>query len=137
LAGRQGLEPRYADPESAVLPLDDLPGRPYFNIGPKNYRMLEGDAGGLSLPCPDAHGVLGHPGAAEVLEQEYHFVLLVLKRIQAARVCIDSRAVPVSLELLDRFRQLGTAAPAQSAAFQNAGTEELGNVLELVSGQAL
>jgi hypothetical protein len=25
LAGRQGLEPRYADPESAVLPLDDLP----------------------------------------------------------------------------------------------------------------
>jgi hypothetical protein len=27
LAGRQGLEPRYADPESAVLPLDDLPNR--------------------------------------------------------------------------------------------------------------
>jgi hypothetical protein len=26
MAGRQGLEPRYADPESAVLPLDDLPG---------------------------------------------------------------------------------------------------------------
>ena len=25
LAGRQGFEPRYADPESAVLPLDDLP----------------------------------------------------------------------------------------------------------------
>ena len=25
MAGRQGLEPRYADPESAVLPLDDLP----------------------------------------------------------------------------------------------------------------
>src|SRR5277367_4000623 len=27
LAGRQGFEPRYADPESAVLPLDDLPAR--------------------------------------------------------------------------------------------------------------
>src|ERR1700722_5490664 len=27
LAGRQGLEPRYADPESAVLPLDDLPAK--------------------------------------------------------------------------------------------------------------
>ena len=27
LAGRQGFEPRYADPESAVLPLDDLPVR--------------------------------------------------------------------------------------------------------------
>ena len=26
MAGRQGFEPRYADPESAVLPLDDLPG---------------------------------------------------------------------------------------------------------------
>ena len=25
LAGRLGFEPRYADPESAVLPLDDLP----------------------------------------------------------------------------------------------------------------
>src|SRR6267154_490591 len=25
LAGRQGFEPRYADPESAVLPLNDLP----------------------------------------------------------------------------------------------------------------
>ncbi len=25
VAGRQGFEPRYADPESAVLPLDDLP----------------------------------------------------------------------------------------------------------------
>ncbi len=28
MAGRQGLEPRYADPESAVLPLDDLPRIP-------------------------------------------------------------------------------------------------------------
>ena len=27
LAGRQGLEPRYADPDSAVLPLNDLPSR--------------------------------------------------------------------------------------------------------------
>jgi hypothetical protein len=25
VAGRQGLEPRYAAPEAAVLPLDDLP----------------------------------------------------------------------------------------------------------------
>ena len=25
VAGTQGFEPRYADPESAVLPLDDLP----------------------------------------------------------------------------------------------------------------
>ena len=30
LAGRQGLEPRYADPESAVLPLDDLPDSVLF-----------------------------------------------------------------------------------------------------------
>ena len=33
MAGRQGLEPRYAEPESAVLPLDDLPvGNSYFII---------------------------------------------------------------------------------------------------------
>jgi hypothetical protein len=25
VAGTQGFEPRYADPESAVLPLDDVP----------------------------------------------------------------------------------------------------------------
>ena len=30
MAGRQGFEPRYADPESAVLPLDDLPGMGRF-----------------------------------------------------------------------------------------------------------
>ena len=28
LTGRQGFEPRLADPESAVLPLDDLPTQP-------------------------------------------------------------------------------------------------------------
>ena len=33
LAGRQGLEPRYADPESAVLPLDDLPTLIHSSIG--------------------------------------------------------------------------------------------------------
>jgi hypothetical protein len=32
LAGRQGLEPRYADPESAVLPLDDLPAGGFLII---------------------------------------------------------------------------------------------------------
>jgi hypothetical protein len=32
LAGRQGLEPRYADPESAVLPLDDLPAGAFSAI---------------------------------------------------------------------------------------------------------
>ncbi len=31
VAGRQGFEPRYADPESAVLPLDDLPTEFHFN----------------------------------------------------------------------------------------------------------
>src|SRR4051794_40421428 len=35
MAGRQGFEPRYADPESAVLPLDDLPrvGLSHFTSG--------------------------------------------------------------------------------------------------------
>jgi threonine dehydrogenase-like Zn-dependent dehydrogenase len=30
LAGRQGFEPRYAAPEAAVLPLDDVPRTSYF-----------------------------------------------------------------------------------------------------------
>src|SRR3954465_1597601 len=33
LAGTQGFEPRYADPESAVLPLDDVPVNLYFSRG--------------------------------------------------------------------------------------------------------
>lgn len=32
LAGRLGLEPRYADSESAVLPLDDLPNTYYYSL---------------------------------------------------------------------------------------------------------
>ena len=32
MAGRQGLEPRYADPESAVLPLDDLPAEDLLRV---------------------------------------------------------------------------------------------------------
>ena len=30
LAGRQGFEPRLADPETAVLPLDDPPAEPDY-----------------------------------------------------------------------------------------------------------
>ena len=32
MAGTQGFEPRYADPESAVLPLDDVPPRVALRI---------------------------------------------------------------------------------------------------------
>src|SRR5579871_4607722 len=35
MAGTQGFEPRYADPESAVLPLDDVPVKLYFNTPAK------------------------------------------------------------------------------------------------------
>jgi hypothetical protein len=94
----------------------------------------EADENGLSLSGADAHGVLGHPGAAKVLEQENHFVLLVLEGIQSAGIRIRDGAVAVSLKLLDGFGQLGSASPALPAAFQNAGAEEFGNVLQLVSG---
>ena len=47
MAGRQGLEPRYADPESAVLPLDDLPARPnsiiYGPLRRQNGRRVHWD----------------------------------------------------------------------------------------------
>jgi hypothetical protein len=48
MAGRQGLEPRYADPESAVLPLDDLPKvQPQCNKGVMpDRRSLLGDVKG-------------------------------------------------------------------------------------------
>ena len=48
LAGRQGFEPRYADPESAVLPLDDLPTEFHFSralkrVSTDTYAALEPD----------------------------------------------------------------------------------------------
>src|SRR3954454_11767411 len=48
LAGRQGLEPRYADPESAVLPLDDLPAKGLTRQYTTWYLL------GLSLPRVEA-----------------------------------------------------------------------------------
>jgi hypothetical protein len=42
MAGRQGFEPRYADPESAVLPLDDLPVRVLFlQVTAENFVVKE------------------------------------------------------------------------------------------------
>ena len=69
----------------------------------------------------DAHGVLRHPGAAEILEQENHFVLLVLKGIPPAGHSVCTGAVAVALKLFDRFSQFGAAATAPPTAFQNAG----------------
>jgi|SRR5580658_2594392 hypothetical protein len=51
LAGRQGLEPRYADPESAVLPLDDLPRA---QLRPLYAGCFIGCAHG---PCRGAHSL--------------------------------------------------------------------------------
>jgi hypothetical protein len=51
LAGRQGLEPRYADPESAVLPLDDLP-RGYRQKYNKALHLAP--SGGVKEPAPKA-----------------------------------------------------------------------------------
>src|SRR6516162_3192932 len=46
MAGRQGFEPRYADPESAVLPLDDLPApdalRVHLRLAPAHAEFAEG-----------------------------------------------------------------------------------------------
>src|SRR5437667_5024229 len=48
VAGRQGFEPRYADPESAVLPLDDLPEWPLL----RRTRARTILAGNRSLRLP-------------------------------------------------------------------------------------
>ena len=124
VAGRQGLEPRYADPESAVLPLDDLPGALILTLayGAAPKYEVKGMVAepGLSLSGADAHGVLSRARPAQVLEQEDHFVLLVLQGAHAMRFGHHG-AAPAVIELLDRLRQLGTAAPAPPAAFKNAG----------------
>src|SRR5712671_2623733 len=58
MAGRQGLEPRYADPESAVLPLDDLPDSVsfYHRLPPQPFAASLGssmpDWTGGSAGCP-------------------------------------------------------------------------------------
>ena len=44
MAGTQGFEPRYADPESAVLPLDDVP------IGRFNYKWRSAPLASFPLP---------------------------------------------------------------------------------------
>ena len=46
VAGTQGFEPRYADPESAVLPLDDVPTVTLSFIVPF---LLKDEAGRMSL----------------------------------------------------------------------------------------
>ena len=50
LAGRQGFEPRYADPESAVLPLDDLPVRLLIHVIGQAHACQ-----GFSFKLLDAH----------------------------------------------------------------------------------
>jgi hypothetical protein len=53
LAGRQGLEPRYAAPEAAVLPLDDLPMgiQPQYNKARRVGRCVSGDQGRCNTRC--------------------------------------------------------------------------------------
>jgi len=53
------------------------------------------------------------------------------------RAAVGSRAVAVPFKFLDRFGQLGTAAPALPAVFQNASAQELSDVLQLVDRQTL
>ena len=49
MAGRQGFEPRYADPETAVLPLDDLPVPLHYSK--HRYIIAVGGAGSSGLPA--------------------------------------------------------------------------------------
>ena len=78
LAGRQGLEPRYADPESAVLPLDDLPeGLILASAG-----AFPGEA--LSLPRAYSDGELCETGTAQIFQQKDHLMLMVLDRTAGA-----------------------------------------------------
>src|ERR1017187_6276502 len=64
VAGTQGFEPRYAAPEAAVLPLDDVPikPKPYFTRpGPANPAQPHSNLGGH-----DEELVAGEPPAGPV-----------------------------------------------------------------------
>ncbi|HVP49090.1 MAG TPA: hypothetical protein VMT32_21000 [Bryobacteraceae bacterium] len=75
--------------------------------------------------------MLSRTGPAEILEQEDHFVFLILQGTGA--MGIGRHGAPAGmLELLDRLRQLGAAAPASPTAFENTGAQKLGDVLHLV-----
>ena len=55
MAGMEGVEPSHTDPESAVLPLDDIPMRFIFWLGRKdsNPRMAGPKPAALPLgDCP-------------------------------------------------------------------------------------
>ena len=112
MAGRQGLEPRYADPESAVLPLDDLPEDLILTLA----RGVAGPSE-LNLSRAHAHGVLSHAGPAQILEQEDHLVLLVLAGTLAAGLVGRRCTVPAALELFDGLGQLCAATAATPSAF--------------------
>src|ERR1700734_745500 len=111
MAGRQGLEPRYADPESAVLPLDDLPAKGVHTIlaseknsefrsqnsefqahsrlglalGPLGCRlgMLTGQIGTPALEL--TLGIKGSPALPEILHFSFESVLNLFLQLMIAR----------------------------------------------------
>ena len=90
MAGRQGLEPRYADPESAVLPLDDLPEVLILASGPAGFSRERPSAAsltceGLALSGADTDRILREARAAQIFEEQDHFVLLILILQRAGR----------------------------------------------------
>src|SRR5437588_11396708 len=51
LAGRQGVEPRFAGPEPAVLPLNDLPARSAGRCGGREMLHAPNDSVKPRIPC--------------------------------------------------------------------------------------
>lgn len=93
----------------------------------------------LNYPCPAATLMVcwAIPERQRYSRQENHFVFLILQRILATEYSIRSRTVAVAFKLLDRFGELGPAASALPAVFQNASAQELSDVLQFVDGQTL
>src|SRR5689334_22873972 len=96
LAGRQGLEPRYADPESAVLPLDDLPGSEQLILTSAfSHRLRLCRASGGAIRDADT------AATAYVLEQQNHPVLLHLRRPRRSTAPAGSVLCTALFEPLD------------------------------------
>jgi hypothetical protein len=78
---------------------------------------------GLALSGADADRVLRQARAAQVFEQQNHFVFLILILQRAGRAAARGGTncrVAATLELRDSFGQLRPAATAAAAAFEDA-----------------
>jgi hypothetical protein len=76
---------------------------------------------------------------AQILEQQDHFVIIILPRRSCAAVPVPfaERFSPAALKTRHVFSQLAPRRCQAMIRFQNAGAEELSYVIEFIRGKPL